>query len=119
MIGSLVISPGSQSPVYSNPIPRGGLAAVFSAEVLELDAAGDIEILLQHKNGSETSFSTLQTMGSIGSTGIQTVNVTGIRRSCASRRSSRRDRHPASSSGSATSTGRGSCTRSGTASTLG
>ena len=79
MIGSLVISPGSQSPVYSNPIPRGGLAAVFSAEVLELDAAGDIEILLQHKNKSETSFSTLQTMGSIGSTGIQTVNVTGIK----------------------------------------
>ena len=79
LIGSLVISPGSQSPVYSNAIPRGGEAAVFSAEVLELDAAGDIEILLQHKNKTDASFTTLQTMGSIGSTGIQTVNVTGIK----------------------------------------
>ena len=79
LIGSLVISPGSQSPVYSNAIPRGGEAAVFSAEVLEFDAAGDVEIVLQHKNKTDASFSTLQTIGQIGSTGIQTVYVTGLK----------------------------------------
>ena len=79
LIGSVVISPGSQSPVYSNSIPRGGEAAVFSAEILEFDAAGDAELVLQHKDNTDAGFTTLQTIGSIGGTGIQTVYVTGIK----------------------------------------
>ena len=61
-IGSLVISPGSQSPVYTNPVRRGGESAVFSIEVLEIDSTVDLEITLQHKNSDETTWSTLATM---------------------------------------------------------
>jgi len=82
LIGSLVISPGSVSPVYSNPVPRGGGAAIFSLEVLELNAAVSLEITLENKNRGDTSWGTLISLTPISATGVESKHVTGVKELC-------------------------------------
>ncbi len=82
LIGSSVVSPGSVSPVYSNPIRGGGEAAVFSLEVLEINAAVSLEISLEHQNRGDPSWTTLASLTPISATGVESKHVTGIKELC-------------------------------------
>ena len=79
LIGTLVISPGSVSPVYTKPIPRGGAAALFSIEVLEIDASVGLAVMVQHKNRSCTLADLSGFSSVITTTGVHSLDMSGFK----------------------------------------
>ena len=79
LISSLVISPGSVSPVYSRPIPRGGEAVVVSLEVLDLNSTVNFEVSLEHKNSTDSSWTSLTSLPPIASAGVESKYVSGVK----------------------------------------
>jgi hypothetical protein len=67
------------TPYYSPQFPRGGNAAVFAAEVLNLSTGAGLDIIVQHKNSDETSWTTAGTFASIGAADVETLEVTGLK----------------------------------------
>jgi len=79
-IGSLLISPGSISPVYTKPIRRDGEAALFSLEILEIDASVGLAVMVQHKNRGDTSWADLAGFSSpITTTGVHSLDMSGFK----------------------------------------
>ena len=79
LIGSLVISPGSVSPVYSKPVSRGGESALFSFEVLEIDSTVGFDVKIQTKKRSSTTWLDLAAFASpITTTGVHSLDMSGF-----------------------------------------
>jgi len=76
MIVGTWIFKGSGNTQYSPEFPRGSLAAVFSADVLNLIGSPTLTILVEHRNAEDTGFTTAGTFSSITATGTATLDVT-------------------------------------------
>jgi hypothetical protein len=64
---------------YTPAFPRGGLAALFSLEILGLvGSPSGMTATVEHKDVVDTSWSPNQSFASITSTGVKTQDVTGI-----------------------------------------
>ena len=78
-VGFYVLSNGSQPDFFTPEFPRGGLAALFSMEVTQLNGGATLLIDIQHKNSEDTSWSTLGTFTGITAAGTHTKDVSGIK----------------------------------------
>lgn len=63
------------SPWFS----RSELAAVFSAEVIDVGGGGTLSIDVQHRNNDETAATSLGTIGPLGAAGVTSSTMTGIK----------------------------------------
>jgi hypothetical protein len=67
------------TPYYSPTFGRGGLAAVFSCEVLLVATAGTLDIDIEHKNIEDTAFTTLGSFTQFAAAGVDIKNLAGIK----------------------------------------
>jgi hypothetical protein len=67
------------SSYYSPQFSRGGNSATFSIEVLNIGASTTLNVIIEHKNAEDTTWSTLVTFGAITAVGISTYSPTGIK----------------------------------------
>ena len=82
MLGSLIVSPGGVSPVYTKAKPRGGEAALVSLSVLEFVSAGTaLVVAVETKNSDETSWSTVGTFAGITAAGTYSKDMSGFKQS--------------------------------------
>ena len=81
LYGQQVVNPNSTSPVYSTPIPRGGNAAVFVADVIEILSSAVLTITIEHKNSDETTWVTAGAFSGISSSGVYSKHISGLRES--------------------------------------
>ena len=80
LVGSLVVNGGTTDPVVSTPIPRGGNAVTCVLDVIELKtASANLEVVLQHKNRSDTTWAAAVSFSAISSTGVKTSSGSGIK----------------------------------------
>ena len=80
IVGAVILSQGSGSAVYTKPIPRGGEAAVVSINVSQFASGGaGAEVEVQSKNSNETSWTTADTITSITSTDVYSIEVSGLK----------------------------------------
>jgi len=77
VIGMLLLKFGS--PYFSPTFARGGLGAVFSAELLGLSAGSSVDIEIQHKNIADLNFAVLGAIPTLSAAGTDFVNLTGIK----------------------------------------
>lgn len=66
------------SAQYSPTFGRGGNAALFAVEILACDASTSLTVTVEHKNESDTSWSTLATLAAMTS-GVNTATVAAIK----------------------------------------
>lgn len=81
-IGSLYMRMSAGSPVtyYSPTFPRGGLAATFAIEVFALQGTSPtLECSIEHKNASDTSFSTAASFSSMTGAGVFSKDATALK----------------------------------------
>ena len=65
--------------LYSPAFPRGGEAALFSAEVLAKIGSPSLSIDIEHKNTEDTSWTSAGTFTAITTTGVFTQDITGLK----------------------------------------
>ena len=78
--GSLIIDVGATSERRSKPQRSQGPNALFSIEVLEVDAVDDLVVSIMHKLSAATSYTQAGAFTAISSTGVYTLHVTGLKR---------------------------------------
>jgi len=76
LIGTLLMK--HASAYYSPTFGRGGLAAVFSCEVL-LGTTFTLDIDIEHKNAEDTTFTLLGSFTQFAAAGVDIKNLTGIK----------------------------------------
>lgn len=79
IVGTSIIHPGSATAYYSPSFPRGGEAANFSLDTTQVSGSPTLGILVEHKNYDEVTWGTAGTFTSITTTGVSTLDVTGIK----------------------------------------
>jgi len=65
--------------LYSPSFPRGGEAAMFSAEVLAKIGGPSLSIDVEHKNFEDTTWTSVGTFAAIGSVGVSTKDLSGLK----------------------------------------
>ena len=70
---------GSHTPFYSETMPRGGLAAVFSFDVTHLLSGATLTVSIEHRNVDDTTWTTAGTFTTVSSAGVATKDVTDIK----------------------------------------
>ena len=65
--------------LYSPSFGRGGEAALFSAEVLAKIGAPSLTIDIEHKNTEDTAWTSAGTFAAIGSVGVATKDISGLK----------------------------------------
>jgi len=63
---------------YSPQFNRGGNAATFYCDVLQLGSSPTLDIDVEHKNSEDTSWTTLASFTSITTTGVKNVDGSAI-----------------------------------------
>jgi hypothetical protein len=69
---------GTGVPQYSPTFPRGGNAALFAVEILDVDPSSDLDAVIQHKNVDDTVWTTLATLSAMTS-GVNTVTANAVK----------------------------------------
>jgi hypothetical protein len=63
---------------FSPSFRRGGLAALFAVEIFVVDPSTTLTFAVEHKNISDTAWTTLVTMATLGA-GVNTTTVGSIK----------------------------------------
>jgi hypothetical protein len=65
---------------HSPEFPRGGLAATFTVEVMNilLGGAGQLDVVVEHRNSEDVAWAVAGTFSAISSLGAKTLDVTGL-----------------------------------------
>ena len=80
LVGAVILSQGSDSAVYTKPVPRGGESAIVSVNVSQFASEGaNGEIEIQSKQSKETSWTTAGTITSISTTEVYSLEVSALR----------------------------------------
>jgi hypothetical protein len=78
-LGRIMIKDGTASPpypvTYTAPFPRGGLAALFTAEVTQLAGSPTLSIAIHTKNRNEVAWYELGAFSSITATGVYSKDI--------------------------------------------
>lgn len=67
------------SAYYSPSFPRGGLAATFAVDVSHFHGISEFNITVEHRDESDTSFTTAGTFTAITGAGKSPLDVTSIK----------------------------------------
>ena len=67
------------NPYYNPPFPRGGLAAVFAADVTNVVGAPTVTMTVQHRNEDETTFGDLGSFTPFSNTGVKKKDLEGCK----------------------------------------
>jgi hypothetical protein len=70
---------GDGSTQHSPTFPRGGLAATFLAQILQLVGSPSLIIGVEHKSHEDTSFISAGTFGAVTTVSNPTVAITGLK----------------------------------------
>ena len=77
MLTGFYVLKGSGGALYSPQFPRGGLAANFSVEILQLvGAPTSLSIAIEHKNIEDTAWASAGTFAAISAAGVFTKDLT-------------------------------------------
>ena len=80
MLTGFYVLKGTGATKYSPTFPRGGLAANFEVEVLDLiGSPTDLVAVVEHKNIEDTTFAVAGPFAVIGSINVFNINVTGLK----------------------------------------
>ena len=80
LVGQLIVGDGTTDPVLSSPRARGGNGLIAVIDVTVFDtASAALEVLVQHKNSSDTTWGTAFSFSSITGTGVYTASGSGIK----------------------------------------
>ena len=79
LVGQYFMRFGAGVYQYSPTFPRGGLSAVFAIEIFALVAGSSIDFVVQYKNVEDTGWTTFGSAISASTTGVHTLEVTGIK----------------------------------------
>ena len=83
LVGMTLLHDGTgTTPYYSDTFPRGGLAAVFSLDVTHEAGAPTLQVAIEHKNKSDSAFTTAAGFANITGTGVFSKDITGIKELC-------------------------------------
>ena len=78
MIGELIQT--STTPVYSPPVPRGGDAGLFAIDALQVSTGSpSLAVDVEHKNYSDTSWTTAGAFAAITATGVTSKHISGLK----------------------------------------
>ncbi len=67
------------APYYSPSFPRGGLGAVFAADVTHYSGLASFTITIEHRDDNETSWASLGVFTAITGSGTATKDVADIK----------------------------------------
>ncbi len=70
---------GTGATQYSPAFPRGGLPAVLAVEVFALISGASLDVAVQYKNADKASWTTFGSAISVSTTGVHTLEITGIK----------------------------------------
>jgi len=79
LYGQQIVNPNSTNPVYTLPAPRGGAAATFVMDVIELNSATNLNINVEHRNRNDTTWVLAAGFAPITASGVYTLDVTGLK----------------------------------------
>src|SRR5262245_14432145 len=80
MLTGFYIHKGAGNTKYTATFPRGGLAANFQVQVLDLGGPpSDLGAVIEHKNMDDTAFVTAGTFSTINSISVASLGVTSIK----------------------------------------
>jgi hypothetical protein len=80
MLTGFYVLKGTGAPKYTPTFPRGGLAANFAVQVLDLvGSPTDLVAVVEHKNIEDTAFIVAGTFPVINSINVFNANVSGIK----------------------------------------
>jgi hypothetical protein len=79
MYGQQVVNPNSTNPVYTLPSPRGGAAATFVVDVIEINSATNLNVTIEHRNRGATTWSGAGSFAAITASGVYSLDVTGLK----------------------------------------
>ena len=80
IVGSVILSPGGSSPIYTKPMPRGGESALVSLNVTEFFSASvALVVAVEMRNEDGTTWTTAGTFAAITGTGVVSKNVSGVK----------------------------------------
>lgn len=74
---NLIVMEGTA--LYSPSFPRGGEAAMFSAEVMAKSGSPSLAIDVEHKNFDDTTWASAGAFTSITAVGVSTKDLTGLK----------------------------------------
>ena len=77
LVGVTLIN--SSSSYYCPGFARAGETLSLTVEVMNLEGSATLDIDVQHKNSGDTTWTSAGTFTQIGSTGISTEDVTGLK----------------------------------------
>ena len=66
------------SAQYGPTFPRGGNAALFAIEIYAADAGTSLTVTIEHKNASDTTWTTLVTLAGL-TAGVNSQSASGIK----------------------------------------
>jgi hypothetical protein len=69
----------SATPYFSPTFGRGGLAALFACEVLQVGTGGTLDIEVEHKNPEDVTFSSLGSFTQLTAAGVGTKDLVGVK----------------------------------------
>jgi hypothetical protein len=78
LVGSTVYK-NDGNPYYSPSFPRGGLAAVFVADVTHVEQSPTFKIAVEHRDEHDTTWSTASTFADFTAVDTKTLDVTGLK----------------------------------------
>ena len=79
LVGFYVLK-GDGSAVYSPSFPRGGLAANFSTQILQLvGSPTGLALAVEHKNYEDTGFPNAGNFAAITAQGVAVKDITGLK----------------------------------------
>ena len=80
IVGSTISHDGTgTSPYYTSSFARGGEAATFALDVTQEGGTPNMTVKVEHKNYADTSYTTAGTFTAITATGVNTLDVTGLK----------------------------------------
>jgi hypothetical protein len=80
MLTGFYVLRGTGTTKYSPTFPRGGLAANFQVQVLDLiGSPTDLAAVVEHKNIEDTSFALAGSFTTINSINVFNANISGLK----------------------------------------
>ena len=79
MVIGITLMKMSGLPYYSPQFPRGGNAALFACEGLQFSSGGTLDIDVEHKNESDTSWGLLGSFAQITTAVVEKEDASAIK----------------------------------------
>ena len=79
IVGTTLFKMGSSVAYYSPEFPRGGLAATFAVDMINMEGSPTVTFQVEHRNAEDTTFTTVGSANDVTSVGSSSWDVTGLK----------------------------------------